>query len=70
MRSGVQQERTQWPIWVRLALWRITTSRAATVGWVALGFMCFVWLFFAAQGVHGWLSLFLEGIVDARVAAF
>ena len=64
------QDRSQWPIWVRLGLWKITTRRAVTVGWVALGIMSFVWLLFAAHGVYSWISLFLEGIVDARTAAF
>jgi hypothetical protein len=69
MHSGLQQDRTKWPIWVRLALWKITTRRAVTVGWVAIGFLFFVWLLFAAQGVNCWILLYWEGIGDARTAA-
>jgi hypothetical protein len=69
MHSGLQQDRTQWPIWVRLALWKITTRRAVTVGWVAMGVVVCVWLLFAAQGGYYWTLLYSEGIVDARTAA-
>jgi hypothetical protein len=70
MHAGLQQDRTKWPIWVRLALWKIKTRRAVTVLWVVLGFQCFVWLLVAAQAAYVWISLYLEGIVDARTAAF
>ena len=64
------QDRSQWPGWVRLGLWGIKTRRDAIFGWIALAIAVLVWAFFTSQSLFYGVSLFLENALDIREAAF
>jgi hypothetical protein len=56
------QDRSQWPRWVRIGLWGIKTRRAATFGWIVIAFSVFGWVLLLASSIPDWVWLVSEGI--------
>jgi len=64
------QDRSQWPRWVRICLWGAKTRRDVVLGWIALAVSVFVWVLFLAWSISSWVWLTSEGIECGPLASW